>query len=194
MNEKEFFSIARDIIRSDEYLGMKQYRHHIRGSVYDHSLKAAWLCYQHYKRFGTKIDLQSFIRGALLHDYYLYDWHKSSRRGMRLIHGFSHPRSALTNASAKYPDLTPIERDMILRHMFPLTPIPPRTKAGWLLCFYDKIAAVSDYFGENRWKTDEPKKNRKKIRINISQTNRKTNANNQMVKYSHNQTIQNNFN
>lgn len=36
--------------------------------------------------------------------------------------------------------------------MFPLTPIPPQTKAGWLLCFYDKVAAVSDYLSENKWK------------------------------------------
>ena len=45
-----------------------------------------------------------------------------------------------------------IEQDMILRHMFPLIPIPPKTAAGWLLCFYDKVAALSDYFGENKWK------------------------------------------
>jgi uncharacterized protein len=56
-----------------------------------------------------------------------------------------------------------MEEDMILRHMFPLTPVPPRTKAGWLLCLYDKIAALSDYFGENRWK--KKKRKRKHIRI-----------------------------
>ena len=162
MDEKEFWRAVRDVVRSEEYRKMRSYRHHIKGSVYDHSIKTAWLCWQHHRRFGTKIDLDSFVRGALLHDYYLYDWHDFPHRRHRLSHGFTHPARALQNASEKYPDLTPMERDMILRHMFPLTPIPPRTKAGWLLCFYDKIAAVSDYFGENHWKTP-PK--RKKIRI-----------------------------
>lgn len=150
MIRKEFFVIIRDIVRSDEYCGMKNCKHHIKGSVYDHSVKVAYLCYQHHKRFGTKIGLEEFVRGALLHDYYLYDWHEKSPS--HRFHGFTHPRCALNNALAKYPDLTETEQDMILRHMFPLTPIPPTTKAGWLLCFYDKVAAVSDYFGENKWK------------------------------------------
>jgi hypothetical protein len=40
--------------------------------------------------------------------------------------------------------------------MFPLIPSPPRTVAGWLLCLYDKIAAVRDYLGKNRWKLRYP--------------------------------------
>ena len=145
----EFYRIIRDIIRSEEYDSMKNYRHHIKGSVYDHSVKVAYLRYRHHKRFGTKTDLEKFIRGALLHDYYLYDWH--DRNPAHRFHGFTHPKCALENALVRYPDLTGTERDMILHHMFPLTPAPPRTKAGWLLCFYDKAAALSDYFGENKW-------------------------------------------
>lgn len=145
---KEFYGLIRDIIASEEYIGMKRYKHHVKGSVYDHSIKVAYLCYKHHKRFGTKTPLREFVRGALLHDYYLYDWHDKEHK----FHGFTHPRRALENALAKYPDLTHRERDMIRRHMFPLTPIPPRTKAGWLICFYDKVAAVSDYCGKNKWK------------------------------------------
>lgn len=145
--------MIRDVIHSSEYCAMKNYKHHIKGSVFDHSVKVAFLCYKHHKRFGTKINLEEFVRGALLHDYYLYDWHDKS--SPHKFHGFTHPRCALNNALEKYPDLTETEQDMILRHMFPLTPIPPHTKAGWLLCFYDKAAAVSDYFGENKWKAAE---------------------------------------
>ncbi|MGM9625834.1 MAG: phosphohydrolase [Eubacteriales bacterium] len=147
---KEFACLIRDITHSEDYRVMKERRHHVKGSVYDHSVKVAYLCYRHYKRFGTKIALPEFIRGALLHDYYLYDRH--NKAASPRFHGFVHPRYALGNAKQRYPDLTRIERDMILRHMFPLTPIPPRTKAGWLICFYDKVAAVSDYFGKNKWK------------------------------------------
>lgn len=155
MINKEFYAFTKDIIKSEEYVGMKNYKHHIKGSVYDHSVKVAYLCYKHHKRFGTKVNLQEFIRGALLHDYYLYDWH--DRKPEHRLHGFMHPKRALKNALEKYPDLTENEMDMISRHMFPLTIIPPRTKAGWILCFYDKVAAVSDYFGKNKWKIRKEK-------------------------------------
>ena len=154
----EFCTMIRDIVRSEDYRGMRQYRHHIKGSVYDHSLKAAYLCYRHHRRFRSKTELSQLLRGALLHDYYLYDWHDKSTS--HRFHGFTHPRRALKNALRRYPDLTGTEQDMILRHMFPLTPVPPRTAAGWLLCFYDKVAAVSDYFGENKWREKHPDEKR----------------------------------
>lgn len=147
----EFYRLIRDIITTEDYLTMKHFQHHIKGSVYDHSIKVAYLCYRHHKLFGTKIDLREFVRGALLHDYYLYDWH--DRLDEHRHHGTRHPRRALENALKHYPDLTHNERDMIRHHMFPLTITPPRTRAGWLICFYDKIAAISDYCSKNKWKT-----------------------------------------
>lgn len=141
--------LVRDIIRTEEFLQMKNWQHHIKGSVYDHSLKVAYLCYKHHKRFGMKVDIGEFVRGAILHDFYLYDLHNGGET--HKYHWFKHPQDALKNALAKYPDLTKTQQDMILRHMFPLTVIPPKTSAAWLLCFYDKVAAVNDCLGKNRW-------------------------------------------
>ena len=124
---------------------MKQYRHHIRGSAYDHSVGLAYLCYQHYRRHGAAVPLHQLLRGALLHDFYLYD-RKNKAEAVR-FHGFVHPRRALQNARRYYGPLSAAEEDMILHHMFPLTPVPPCTSAGWLICFYDKVAAVRDLFG-----------------------------------------------
>lgn len=150
MINKEFISYIRDITRSEEFRKMKNYKHHINGSVYDHSVKVAYLCYKHHKRFGLKMDIKEFVRGALLHDYYLYNLHDKSTS--RRFHWFKHPGCALKNALKKYPALTDTQQDMIKHHMFPITPMPPSTKAGWILCFYDKVAAVSDCFGKNKWK------------------------------------------
>lgn len=146
---KEFVFLVRDILHSGEFREMKRYKHHVKGSLYDHSVKVAYLCYRHHKRFGLKTDIADFVRGAMLHDYYLYDLHDSCVS--HKFHWFKHPKKALQNALEKYPALTYTQRDMIKHHMFPLTPMPPMTKAGWLICFYDKIAAISDRFGENRW-------------------------------------------
>ena len=39
-----------------------------------------------------RVDKQALIRGALLHDYFLYDWHDPSRKREGL-HGFVHPKT-----------------------------------------------------------------------------------------------------
>ena len=144
-SEKEFVLLVRDILRSEEFRRMKGHRHHVRGTVYDHSVKVAYLCYRHHKRFGMKCDLRELVRGALLHDYFLYDLHGGART--HRLHWFKHPGCALRNAEKKYPTLTAMQRDMIKHHMFPLTLMPPATAGGWLVCLYDKVAAFSDRFG-----------------------------------------------
>ena len=46
--------------------------------------------------FHLKVNEKALIRGALLHDYFLYDWH-IKRKGHH-FHGFTHPATALRNA------------------------------------------------------------------------------------------------
>lgn len=149
---KEFVSIVRDILHSEEFKKMKSYKHHVKCNLFDHSVKVAYLCFKHHKRFGLKIDIKEFVRGAILHDYYLYDLHDEGVS--HKFHWFKHPAKALQNAMRRYSDLTYSQKDMIKNHMFPLTIIPPATKAGWLVCFYDKVVAISDRFGKNKWVTD----------------------------------------
>ena len=143
MQEKTFYSIVSDIIHTEEFKKMREYKHHIKGNLFSHSLKVAYLCYKHHKRKNMKIDISEFVRGALLHDYYLYNLHDGNRHK---FHWFKHPKIALRNALEKYPDLTKTQQDMILHHMFPITLNPPKTKAGWLVCYYDKVVAINDRF------------------------------------------------
>ena len=56
-----------------------------------------------------------------------------------IIHG----KIALENAS-KYFSLNEKEREMIKKHMWPVTIIPPRTKEGFLLTFIDKYCALME--------------------------------------------------
>ena len=81
------------------------------------------------------------FRGALLHDYFLYDWHLTHERW----HGFRHPYIALSNASRDF-DLTAREKNIIVRHMFPLTPIPPKYRESLLVSTADKICALKEVF------------------------------------------------
>ena len=156
IQDEAFYSLISDIIESDDFRKMQAYKHHLHGTTYAHSIKVAYLCYRHYQKHESKVNLNELIRGALLHDYYLYDWRDKSEANCinGFVHGFTHPKRALENALKAYPDLTETEQDMIERHMFPLTLFPPKTRCGWLVCFYDKVAAVGEYCSMNGQKIE----------------------------------------
>lgn len=86
---------------------------------------------------------RELIRGAVLHDYFLYDWHDGKKR--RGVHGFTHPRTAMVNADRDFR-LTETERDIIIKHMFPLTFFPPVCREGWIVCLIDKLCSVYETF------------------------------------------------
>ena len=94
------------------------------------------------ERLGIRIDRASLIRGALLHDYFLYDWHDPDPS--HRLHGFTHPFTALARAQEDFEDLTPRERNIISRHMFPLVPIPSTCREAWLVCLADKACALHE--------------------------------------------------
>lgn len=72
-----FLAVARPIIEHNEYQKMKVIPHH-HGSVFEHSLDVAYLSYKIAMKF--RLDVISTIRGALLHDFYLYKFKKEKTR------------------------------------------------------------------------------------------------------------------
>lgn len=110
-------------------------------TVFEHSVNVAETSIAFAAKLPITVNEESLIKGALLHDYFLYDWHdKEQSPG---LHGFKHPYIALKNAEEDY-DLNGIEKNIILRHMFPLVPIPPRCKEAWIVCFADKYCALGE--------------------------------------------------
>lgn len=92
-------------------------------------------------RLGIRTDRAALTRGALLHDYFLYDWHDHDPS--HRLHGFTHPFTALARAEEDY-DLTDRERTIIKRHMFPLVPVPPTCREAWIVCLADKACALGE--------------------------------------------------
>ena len=104
-----------------------------------HCVKVACFSLFLANKLHIPVNTHALLRGALLHDYFLYDWHEKNA-GHR-FHGFTHPATALKNAQEDFM-LTPVEKDIIARHMFPLCPIPPRCREAWLVCAADKYCAL----------------------------------------------------
>ena len=130
-----------DILSSSGMQAERLFLQHGTVSVFEHSLNVACMCVWIAMVLHLAVSYGELVRGALLHDYFLYDWHvpDPSHR----LHGFTHPRCALRNAERDF-SLSRVERDMIARHMFPLTPLPPRYRESRILCIADKICACQE--------------------------------------------------
>ena len=129
---------------------MAGYVQHGQTTPLEHVAAVAYLSLALVRRLGLHCDERALVRGALLHDYYLYDWHDHNAAPDNL-HGFTHPRHALRNAEKDFPDLTDLERDIIAHHMFPLVPSPPRHKEALVVSLVDKICSTVEVFARQPW-------------------------------------------
>ncbi|RPI96207.1 MAG: hypothetical protein EHM32_03760 [Spirochaetales bacterium] len=126
------------VLESEEFQRLDGYAHHGSVTRKEHCLQVARLTY--FMARGRGLDAVSAARGALLHDFFFYDWRIDGPR----LHGFRHPAIARKNARERFA-LNAIEEDAILRHMWPLTPVPPRFAESALVCVADKLVALHDY-------------------------------------------------
>ncbi|PKL40117.1 MAG: HD family phosphohydrolase [Spirochaetae bacterium HGW-Spirochaetae-1] len=130
----------KEILEHELFISLESFRHHGSISCLEHSLSVAIKAFEMAR--GGRADEIATTRAALLHDFYLYDWHIDSPG----LHGFKHPYIALRNAQ-KYFTLSNIEKDAIKRHMWPLTPIPPRYRESMIVSIADKAVTWEDYLG-----------------------------------------------
>ena len=118
-----------------------------------HTVAVAYYSYYLFKKIPfLRLRRRELVRGALLHDYFLYDWHTPDPS--HRLHGFTHPKTALANAERDLA-LTETERDIIAKHMFPLTPKPPMRKESVIVCLVDKICSLYEVFKRNPYRNKE---------------------------------------
>ncbi|WP_312649571.1 HD domain-containing protein [Aminipila sp.] len=138
-----FESCLEQIGSHKHYAELKEYVQHGNTSVYEHSVRVAYCSLRTAELLGIISHKEELIRGALLHDYFLYDWHEKDKS--HRLHGFKHPYEALKNAESDF-ELSTRERNIIVRHMFPLVPIPPNCMEGWIVCLVDKYCSFIETF------------------------------------------------
>ena len=143
---KELLTRGKDIILSPEAQVLKTFVQHGETTVFEHCLSVAKfsLLMAHFleRTLKIEIDKDSLVRGALLHDYFLYDWHDKTVPGRR-VHGFTHPGTAMRNAERDF-GLNDLERDIISKHMFPVTPFPPMHRESIIVNLADKWCALCE--------------------------------------------------
>ncbi|MDO4295968.1 MAG: HD family phosphohydrolase [bacterium] len=130
-----------DILEHPVFLSMEEYIQHGHTTCRAHCIQVSYMAYKLSLRFG--LDAKSTARAGLLHDLFLYDWHTHAKETGEHFHGLTHPRTALRNAREHFV-LNAIEEDCILRHMWPLTPIPPKYWEGMMIVYADKVCGAAE--------------------------------------------------
>lgn len=136
----EFQAIIHDLVNNKMVQKMKDFYVHGGVNCFDHCYSAAYYSYRICKKL--KLDYISATRAAMLHDFYLYDWRIKNGHFGR--HAFTHSRTAFNNA-CKYFKLNAKEKDIILKHMWPLTFRLPKYKESYILTLVDKQCASIEF-------------------------------------------------
>ena len=137
LDPNDFHMILDDLMKDERVGEMKRFVQHGSISTYDHCRNVASLSQRINRLFHLGADEEALLKGAMLHDYFLYDWHKNyyDHNGW---HGFAHAETALRNAEKDF-DVTPQVAHIIRSHMWPLniTRIP-LSREAWIVCLADK--------------------------------------------------------
>ena len=140
-NIEILYKNGQDILLSPNMQAQKLNIHHGTFNVFEHCVNVAYMSIYISNTLHIKPNHRALVRGALLYDYFLYDWHipEPSHR----LHGFNHAKTALRNAGRDFT-LSDIEKDIIKKHMFPLNLSFPKNKESWIVLIADKFCALCE--------------------------------------------------
>ncbi|MBO6215993.1 MAG: HD domain-containing protein [Lachnospiraceae bacterium] len=137
---EEFEGLIKPLATDPLTQEMKKYIQHGRISTYEHCMDVAKLSHRINKQLHLRGNDRELVRGAFLHDYFLYDWHNWEGQ----LHGFYHAGAALRNARRDF-DLSKKEENIIGSHMWPLNLFSlPKSREAWIVCIADKIVSTKE--------------------------------------------------
>ena len=135
--------IYQTFLHDEKILKMKEVPMHRGSNCYEHSFKVAKRAIKRaLNSLREDINLEVVLIGAILHDYYLYDWRTD--RSKRKRHGRNHQFIASENASRDF-DVSPKVKKVIETHMWPLNiKNYPSTIEARIVSISDKSIAISE--------------------------------------------------
>ena len=142
-DSREFDTIMKELQADEHVQQMKKYRQHGRITTYDHCADVARLCWKINNKLHLHADRATLVKGAMLHDFYLYDWH-SEDNGEHHWHGYIHAEKARKNAVELLAADEKVQH-VIYSHMWPLNLTRvPRSLEAWIVCLADKYVSLKE--------------------------------------------------
>lgn len=139
-----YFDCISDILGSAELEQLKEITHHICTTRFQHCVNVSYYSYIVCRKF--RLDARSAARAGLLHDLFFYDRkeYNSAKSKGQLSHSNMHSMLAAENAS-RIIDISVLERDIIEKHMWPITKPRPCYKESYVITFVDKYCAMLEF-------------------------------------------------
>ena len=139
--KREILAVIGKYLNDPHVQQMKEYIQHGSISTYKHAINVTKIAYRINKKLGLNADLEVLLTAALLHDFYLYDWHDRPNGD---LHGYKHPKRAVKKAVEIF-DVNEEVQAAIESHMWPLTlRSKPKSPEAWIVCSADKIASTCE--------------------------------------------------
>ncbi|MDE7294982.1 MAG: HD family phosphohydrolase [Oscillospiraceae bacterium] len=138
-SECGYYELVSDLLDSEVVQQMQQYMHHGHTTCFQHCLNVSYYNYLLCKLLS--LDCRAGARAGLLHDLFLYDWHDYVKVKGQRMHGWTHAGTALANVR-KYFSITPMEADIIEKHMFPMNIALPKYRETVVIICVDKICGA----------------------------------------------------
>lgn len=142
--DEEYRAAVEDILQNPVVQSMAQYIQHGVTNCLQHCVSVSYRSWLTCKEYG--LNATAAARAGLLHDMFLYDWHTYKPQKGERLHGFSHPATAYANAKKEF-ELSALEEEIILKHMWPLTLNPPKHKEAFVVLYHDKRCSLRETLG-----------------------------------------------
>lgn len=140
-NDADFYDCVGDLLATEQIQSQAAFAQHDSINRLQHITSVAYLSLCLCRHF--KLDYRLASRAGLLHDLTYYDWHDND--WSHRPHGYRHPGFAVKNARELCGGIDKKTENIIKRHMWPLTVIPPKYKEAYIVCFADKYCAKMEY-------------------------------------------------
>ncbi len=138
--DQQYLSFVSDLLDRPEVQKLNNYKQHHATTRLNHCVSVSYKSYLIAKKLG--LNAKAVARAGLLHDLFYYDWRTT--KFMEGSHAWVHPQMAYQNA-LKLTDLSDLEKDIIVKHMWLATLALPRYKESYVVTCVDKYCAISEY-------------------------------------------------
>ena len=134
---RSFYDAVSDIIELKEVTRLHNNLQHLNTSRLQHSVNVSYYSFLAALVLGA--NARAAARAGLLHDLYYYDY-KDAGLSVR-EHSARHSEMALQNAKT-ITNVSVIEEDAIVSHMWPITKGNPKYIEGIIVTFADKYCTI----------------------------------------------------
>lgn len=146
---KVYQELIKQLATDPRIIKLKKIKQHHCSNRYTHCVRVTICAYKMAQKVPLKYNIHDLIMGAMLHDYFSYDWRTRDKKNHKApLH--NHPKEALAEARRDF-ELTPLIEDIILHHMWPIAPLRiPRSREAFLVSWADKVVAWGEAFRNRR--------------------------------------------